>query len=158
MKLMKFVRNHRDLSTRKGFQFEFRCDRCGSGFRTPFQPSATGVVNDVLNIASGLLGGVLRKASSVGRQVHSAGWEQSHDRAFNKAVTQARPNFQQCPRCSKWVCKEGCWNTQRGLCKTCTPDTEAARLEIQIVNGIEDESNEISKKSTCPEHPKRAAV
>ena len=39
---IEFVRNYSDHSTDRGFQFEFHCDRCGSGFRTRFQPSVTG--------------------------------------------------------------------------------------------------------------------
>ena len=37
----QFTRNYNDLSTNKGFQFEFCCDRCGTGFRTKFKSSAT---------------------------------------------------------------------------------------------------------------------
>ena len=52
-----FTRNHSDLSTENGFQFEFFCDRCGSGVRTRFRPSATGLVGGALQAAGGLLGG-----------------------------------------------------------------------------------------------------
>ena len=46
MTLIKFVRNYDDLSTDRGFQFEFYCDRCGTGYRTHFQASATGLVTE----------------------------------------------------------------------------------------------------------------
>ena len=39
-KHIEFVNNYNDLSTDTGFQFEFMCNRCGSGFRTRFQASA----------------------------------------------------------------------------------------------------------------------
>ena len=141
MDLIQFVKNHRDLSTDRGFQFEFFCDRCGTGYRTPFQPSATSMVSDAMDVASGLLGGVFRQAATVGDRVHSAAWEKSHDAAFKKAVDHARPQFQQCPRCSQWVCKAGCWNPDLGLCKECAPDAEveytATRVETQIAQGKE---------------------
>jgi hypothetical protein len=139
MALIKFVRNHRDESTERGFQFEFFCDRCGTGYRTPFQASATGLVSEALDVTSGLLGGVFGKVARVGDRVHSAAWEGAHDKAFAKAVEQAKPHFVQCPRCSKWVCKESCWNPDRGLCKNCAPDVEAeyaaAQVEATIAQG-----------------------
>src|SRR5690349_10903689 len=45
---IQFTRNYRDLSTDKGYQFEFYCDRCGSGHRTTFKATAGGVVSDLL--------------------------------------------------------------------------------------------------------------
>ena len=71
MTLINFVRNYNDESTERGFQFEFYCDRCGTGYRTSFKASATGVVSEALDVASGLLGGVFGKAASVGDRIHS---------------------------------------------------------------------------------------
>jgi ribosomal protein L32 len=141
MELIKFVRNYSDHSTDRGFQFEFNCDRCGTGYRTPFLASTTGVVTEVLDVASGLFGGILGRAASVSDRVHSAAWERSHDNAFRKSVEVARPRFEQCPRCSQWVCKESCWNPDLGLCKGCAPDEEAefaaAQAEARISKGRE---------------------
>ncbi len=139
MALIKFVRNYTDASTERGFQFEFYCDRCGTGYRTSFQPSATGLVSEALDVAGGLLGGLFGQAAEVGDRVHSAAWEKAHDQAFARAVEQARPHFVQCPRCSQWVCKETCWNAARGLCKECAPDAAveftAAQVEATIAQG-----------------------
>jgi len=141
MTLIKFVRNYDDLSTDRGFQFEFYCDRCGTGYRTHFQASATGMVTEALDVASGLLGGVLGRAADVSERVHSAAWEQAHDRAFAAAVEEVKPNFIQCRRCTQWVCREMCWNVERGLCKECTPEVEAeyaaAQVEATIEQGVE---------------------
>ena len=137
MALIKFVRNYGDESTGRGFQFEFRCDRCGTGYRTPFQASATGLVSEALDVTSGLLGGVFGKVADVSDHVHSAAWESAHDKAFVKAVEQAKPHFVQCPRCSQWVCKESCWNSDRGLCKNCAPDVEAEYAAAQVEATIE---------------------
>lgn len=137
MELIKFVRNHGDQSTDRGFQFEFYCDHCGSGYRTPFQASTTGMVTDALDVASGLLGGVFGRAANVSSRVHSAAWERAHDKAFQLAVQQAMPNFMQCPRCSTWVCKESCWNSDLGLCKGCAPDESVEYAATQVQTKIE---------------------
>ena len=131
MKLIKFVRNHNDESTDLGFQFEFLCDRCGTGYRTPFVASATGIASEALDVASGLLGGVFGRAANVGDRIHSAAWEKAHDKAFAEAVEQVKPNFRQCPRCNSWVCAERCWNETRGLCKNCAPDMAVEMSAMQ---------------------------
>jgi len=137
MALIKFVRNYNDESTERGFQFEFYCDRCGTGYRTSFKASATGVVSEALDVASGLLGGVFGKAASVGDRIHSAAWEKAHDKAFTEAVTEVKPNFVQCSRCTQWVCRESCWNSERGLCKECAPDVAAEYAAAQVETEIE---------------------
>jgi membrane protease subunit (stomatin/prohibitin family) len=137
MGLIKFVRNYKDESTDRGFQFEFFCDRCRTGYRTPFKASATGIASEALDVASGLLGGVFGKVADVGDRVHSTAWEQAHDRAFAEAVEQAKPNFRQCPRCSKWVCMDRCWNEARGLCKECAPDLAVEMSAMQAKAAIE---------------------
>jgi hypothetical protein len=137
MALIQFVRNYRDLSTERGFQFEFFCDRCGSGHQTEFQASATGMVTDALDVASGLLGGLFGQAANVSRTVHSAGWEQAHDRAFAGAVEAIKPHFRQCRRCSHWV-DEACWNAERGLCLDCAPDLESEFSVAQTQAAIQD--------------------
>jgi hypothetical protein len=138
--MIKFVRNYDDQSTERGFQFEFYCDRCGSGYRTEFQASATGMVSEALDVASGLLGGLFGNIADVGDRVHSAAWEKAHDTAFEKAVKEAMPYFKQCRRCSQWV-DDVCWNHQRGMCKDCAPDTQAefaaAQVEAEVEQGRE---------------------
>lgn len=67
MTLIQFTRNYRDLSTDKGFQFEFFCDKCGNGYQTPFEASTTGTVTTVLDAASSLLGGIFGQAANVAK-------------------------------------------------------------------------------------------
>lgn len=138
MELIQFVRNHSDDSTDRGFQFEFFCDRCGTGYRTSFETSATGIATEALDVASGLLGGIFGTAASVSQRVHSAAWERAHDKAFAHAVEQARPHFRQCPRCTTWVCAERCWNEMRGLCKECAPDLAVEMSAMQAEAAIEE--------------------
>ena len=45
---IEFTNNYQDLSTDRGFQWEFRCERCGNGYRSKFRASATGTISEVL--------------------------------------------------------------------------------------------------------------
>jgi len=134
---MEFASNYSDLSTDKGFQFEFNCNRCSNGFRTRFQPWVVGSVSGVLDAAGSLLGGVFSSAADVGERVRSAGWQKAHDEAFAAAVAEMRPNFIQCPRCSQWVCRKSCWNAKRGLCKECAPDLGVEMSAAQASRSVE---------------------
>ena len=93
-----FVRNYNDLSTNKGFQFEFCCDRCGTGHRTLFKASVTGTITSVLDTASSVFGGIFGHAADIGERVRSASWEKAHDEAFAEAIQELKSEFIQCPR------------------------------------------------------------
>ena len=135
---IEFTRNYSDLSTSQGFQFEFMCDRCGTGFRTRFKPSSTARVTEGINVLNSLFGGVLGRASDVGERVRSAGWEKASDEAFVAAVKELKPDFIQCPRCSSWVCRKSCWNTGKGLCKQCAPDLGVEMAAAQASRSVEE--------------------
>ncbi|MBN2389845.1 MAG: zinc ribbon domain-containing protein, partial [Anaerolineae bacterium] len=60
---IEFVSNYGDLSNDRGFQFEFHCNRCGTGYRTPFQAWAVGTAASVLDTASSLFGGIFGSAA-----------------------------------------------------------------------------------------------
>lgn len=165
---IEFTTNYSDLSTDRGFQFEFNCDRCGTGYRTRFQPFAAGTVASALDTASSLFGGVFSRAAEVGEHVRSAAWQKAHDDAFVRATQELKPDFIQCPRCSAWVCRKSCWNVQRGLCKECAPDlgvemaaAQASRTteEIWAHSKVAEEDREMLKdeswragvRATCPQ-------
>jgi membrane protease subunit (stomatin/prohibitin family) len=133
-----FTRNYSDQSTEQGFQFEFRCDRCGSGYRSRFQPFALGTVSNALDAAGSLFGGIFNQAANLGERARSATWEKAHDEAFMEAGTEIRPDFIQCPRCSNWVCRKNCWNAQRGLCKGCAPDMGVEMAAAQASRTVEE--------------------
>jgi membrane protease subunit (stomatin/prohibitin family) len=135
---IEFTSNYSDHSTDRGFQFEFNCDRCGTGFRTRFQPFAAGTISSALDTASNLFGGIFNSAANVGEQVRSAAWQKACDDAFVKAVEELKPDFVQCPRCSSWVCRKSCWNTQRGLCKECAPDMGVEMAAAQASRTVEE--------------------
>jgi hypothetical protein len=58
---IEFVSNYNDLSTDRGFHFEFLCNRCGSGIRTRFPGRTIGSVSGALDTASSLFGGILTR-------------------------------------------------------------------------------------------------
>ncbi len=138
MEEIEFTNNYEDLSNETGFQFEFRCNRCENGYRTRFQPWATGKVAGALDVASNLLGGIFNSAANVGEQVRSATWQKAHDQAFVAAGNEIKPQFIQCPRCSAWVCKKSCWNNKRGLCKDCAPDLGVEMSAAQASRSVEE--------------------
>ncbi len=133
-----FVSNYNDLSTDRGFQFEFMCNRCGGGHRTPFKPSSLSTAAAVLDTAGSLFGGVFGSAANVTERVRSAGWQKAHDEAFRTAVQETRKLFIQCPRCSAWVCRKSCWSDKRGLCKNCAPDLGVEMSAAQSSRSVEE--------------------
>jgi Double zinc ribbon len=152
MDAIEFTRNYTDLSTDRGFQFEFHCDRCGNGYKTAFQAWTMGTVSGALDAASSLFGGVFGEAANLSERARSATWQQARDKAMVDAVTQVKPNFLQCPHCLRWVCKKNCWNQQRGLCKDCAPDlaveisaqqSAKALEQIQTSVGVDEEDEKL---------------
>lgn len=121
MALIQFVHNYDDLSTDRGYQFKFCCDKCGNGYMTQFQASTIGIAESLLNVASDFLSGWGR-AGSAAHEVERVVGGKLHDAALARAVEEARPNFRQCGRCGHWVCHQVCWNAQANLCETCAPD------------------------------------
>lgn len=137
MEQIEFTRNYSDHSTERGFQFEFHCDRCGNGYRTPFQAWALGAASNALSTASNLFGGLFNQAANVTESIRSSQWQQAKDKAFMEAIEQIKPNFLQCPRCLAWVCRKNCWNQARGLCKNCAPDLAVEISAQQSAKAVE---------------------
>ncbi len=135
---IQFTRNYNDLSTNKGFQFEFFCDRCGTGFRTAFNASALGTLSSALDAASSLFGGLFGTAADLGERARTAAWEKAHDGAFTEAMEELKPDFVQCSRCSSWVCRKSCWNDGKGLCKQCAPDLGVEMAAAQASRTVQE--------------------
>ena len=144
MALIQFVRNYDDLSSERGFQFKFHCDKCGNGFMTQYEASTIGLAESVLGMAGGLLGSWGASAGNAAQEVERAVGGRFHDAALARAVEEARPNFRQCARCGSWVCFQVCWNGSSNLCYECAPDftqqlaanqaqvkVDAARAQLQ---------------------------
>lgn len=126
MSVIEFTANHEDLSTDRGFQFKFYCDRCGNGYMSRFQPSSSRTTGGLLRVA-GIFGGILASSGN-GDQVQRPGGGRAHECASDRAVTEAKGYFKQCSRCAKWVCPDGCWNARVGLCEECVGTLE--RLNV----------------------------
>ena len=131
MSLIRFTQNHDDLSTDRGFQFKFYCDKCGNGYLSSFQTSFTGTAGGLLRAAGNLFGGVLGRVGDSAYEVQRAVGGSAHDSALRAAVEEVKPQFHQCGRCGKWVCPEVCWNPKRGLCMDCAPDVQQEMAAAQ---------------------------
>lgn len=130
---IQFTDNYNDLSTDRGFQFRFNCERCGNGYMSSFQPNAIGLAGDAMRAAGGLLGGFLGRAAESAYDVQRMVGGPQHDAALRHAVEEIRPLFNQCQRCGQWVCEQVCWNTTRNQCVHCSPkmDQEVAAIESE---------------------------
>lgn len=152
MGIVQFVRNYSDLSTDSGFQFEFFCDRCGSGYQTDFVSSNTGAF-DLLNVAGNFFGGVVGAVASLGENARSAAWKKARDDAFRQAIQAAKPHFNQCRRCGQWI-DAICWNAAKNLCKECAPeldselDSSESRVAVERAEEALREGKNVKKPAT----------
>jgi hypothetical protein len=122
--MIQFVNNYEDLSTDKGYQFKFNCDKCGNGYLSKYQPSVIGTAGSLLRAASDFLGGWGSSAGNSAYEVQRAVGGSAHDSALKTAVEEGKQHFHQCSRCGKWVCPEACWNDQANQCESCAPRFE----------------------------------
>lgn len=164
---IRFTDNYRDLSTERGYQFKFFCERCGNGYMSSFQSSTIGVVSSLLDLAANFLGGRVGTLARTSDDVHRMTSSRQHDKALQKAVKEVRTKFRQCKRCGEWVCKSVCWNEERGLCKNCAPklgeemaaaQAQHAREEAHAHARMSEEEKHLGKedwkeqkKGSCPE-------
>ncbi|GAA0706412.1 zinc ribbon domain-containing protein [Dactylosporangium roseum] len=121
--LVPFTDNIRDLSNTQGYQFEFRCERCGNGHRSPFKRDNVETGRKLLRAAGTLFGGF---AQSVSRSVDQWQYDRAtnspaKDRALAEAVERVRDEFRQCRGCGDWMCAAMCWNSDIGQCLRCAP-------------------------------------
>lgn len=138
---IEFTGNYQDLSTDRGYQFKFFCEKCGNGYMSSFKTSSVGMATSVLEAANNLLGGFFGRAASTAYEVQRVVGGPAHDSALNEATQEIRPLFRQCTRCGQWVCKPVCFNEKAQLCETCAPDlqeelaaaqAEAARDQVRL--------------------------
>ena len=149
--MIQFVANYDDLSTDKGFQFKFHCDRCRNGYMSRFQPNAIGIAGSLLNAASSLFGS-LGGVENAAYQIQQAVGGTAHDKALETAAAEGKQQFHQCTRCGHWVCPEICWNASAGLCEDCAPDEQeelraqqslAAREQIRTKTRAQDQTKDL---------------
>ena len=128
-----FTNNYQDLSTDRGYQFKFFCERCGNGYMSSFQTNMTGLAGEAARAVGGMLGGIFGRAADSAYGLQQAVGGPAHDAALRKAVEELRPQFHQCQRCGTWVCQDVCWNQGRNQCVSCSPkmDQEIAAIESE---------------------------
>jgi len=120
--MIQFVANYEDLSTDRGYQFKFYCDKCGNGYMSRYEASAIGTAGSLLRSAGDLFGGWLGSAGNSAYDIQRSVGGKAHDEALGRAVAEGKQHFHQCSRCGKWVCPEVCWNSAAGQCEECAPD------------------------------------
>jgi double zinc ribbon protein len=163
MVAIRFTGNYEDLSTDRGYQFKFFCEKCQNGYMSTFKTSTLGVAGSALRAAGSLFGGMFGGAADSAYEIQRAVGGPAHDSALKDAVAEISPIFKQCTRCGNWVCEPVCWNKKAGLCENCAPDldeemaaaqAEAAREQIQTKARETDwtKQRDVSKVSgaVCP--------
>ncbi len=124
MGTIQFTDNYSDLSSNRGYQFKFFCQKCGNGYLSTFKANPLGAAASAAQAVSSLLGGIFGRAAQGAEQLQSLVAGPQHDSALQAAVEEIRPLFKQCTRCGNWVCGPVCWNEKAGLCETCAPDLD----------------------------------
>jgi membrane protease subunit (stomatin/prohibitin family) len=169
--VIQFVKNYEDLSTDRGYQFKFFCDKCGNGYLSSFEPSMLGMASGLLNAAGAVFGGLFGRAAHGTYEIQQAVGGKAHDEALRRAVEEIRHKFKQCTRCGQWVCPETCWNERRNLCEDCAPDlaAETAAAQAQAMrdqifekasntNLVEDVDMKVEAVASCPSCGARAGA
>ena len=144
MPVIEFTDNFEDLSTDQGFQFKFRCERCGDGFMSSFQTNTIGVAGSLLRGAGDLLGGIFGQAASGAYEVQRAVGGPQHDAALRAAVDEVKPLFHKCRRCGNWLCERTCWNGTKGMCKQCAPVAEEEESSMRAEHVRTEVANDLS--------------
>ncbi len=137
---IRFTGNYEDLSTDRGYQFKFYCEKCKNGYMSTFKTSTMGTLSSAARVAGNLFGGIFGGVADSSYEIQRAVGGPAHDSALKEAVDEISPIFKQCTRCGNWVCEPVCWNKKAGLCESCAPDmdeelaaaqAEAAREQVQ---------------------------
>jgi hypothetical protein len=121
--LVPFTDNFGDLSNAEGYQFEFRCERCGNGYRSAFQRDKVEMGRGALRAIGSLFGGKLEELSNSAQEWR---WDRAtnsaaKDKALGTAVDEVADKFRQCRGCGDWMCAAMCWNDDIGQCLRCSP-------------------------------------
>jgi hypothetical protein len=72
MAAIPFTGNYQDLSTDRGYQFKFYCEKCNNGYMSTFQTSAVGMIGSAARAASSLFGGFLGNVANSTYEVQRA--------------------------------------------------------------------------------------
>lgn len=138
-KAVEFVSEVKDLSTDKGYQFKFHCDKCHQGYTSTYKPATLGVAAGLLDTAGGVfgnLGSLFGKGRQAAQGVQQTLSGKVQSDAYAQAVEEVKPQFRNCPRCGHWVCVAACWNERERMCETCAPsvteESASARARLTV--------------------------
>lgn len=148
-KTVEFVSAIQDLSTEKGYQFTFRCDKCHSGYTSSYKAASLGIAADLLGTAGGVLenfGSIFGKSKEVVKGVQGALGGKTRSDALAEAVEEVKPQFRHCSRCGHWVCVAACWNVNTGLCEECAPNVKEELVSKQTHLTVEQLGQKLSKQ------------
>ena len=141
MPTVEFTGNYEDLSTDRGYQFKFYCEKCGNGYMSTFKSSKMGMAASAAQVAGSLFGGLFGKAADTAYEIQRAVGGPAHDAALREATAEIRPMFKQCTRCGQYVCGPICFNNKAQLCEGCAPDMDeeiaAAQAEAAREQAVE---------------------
>lgn len=148
MPSIPFTNNYQDLSSQRGFQFKFFCEKCGNGYLSTFKASQLGTAAAAAQAVASLFGGVFGRAAQTAQSLQAMVAGPQHDAALDEAVREISPRFRQCTRCGNWVCEPVCWNGKAGLCEGCAPDVdeEVAAAQAQAAR------EQASEKARAVDH------
>src|SRR3954451_19984052 len=132
---ISFTNNYSDLSSNRGFQFKFFCEKCGNGYMSTFKPNSLGSAAAAAEAAASFLGGIFGRAAQGAEALQSMVAGPQHDSALKDAVEEIRPLFKQCTRCGQWGCEPIRWNKKAGLCESCAPDLDEEIAAAQAEAG-----------------------
>lgn len=121
-----YTSNYHDLSTDQGFQFEFLCERCGTGYTSTFKTSKVDAMGSkAAHGLGGMFGGKLSKvADKSNALLHDVAGAKEKEKALSTAADEVRASFNQCNNCGKWVCVGNCWNADMAYCADCAAAEE----------------------------------
>src|ERR671939_1063430 len=79
MVAIPFTGNYEDLSTDRGYQFKFYCERCHNGYMSSFKASTIGMLGSAARAAGSLFGGVFGRVADSSYEVQRAIGGGAHD-------------------------------------------------------------------------------
>ena len=139
--IVAFTDNIRDLSNLEGYQFEFVCERCGNGYRSPYVANVKEKGRGFLRAAASLLGDRVESLNKLSNAAETIQYDRGtnspqKDKAMRTAVEAVKDEFKQCRGCGNWVCVPVCWNHEIGQCLSCSPsvaeEVSRAQAEAQV--------------------------
>jgi hypothetical protein len=156
--LTAFNDNFDDLSTDAGFQFTFKCETCGEGYKTTFVESKTfkkgrffRSLGSIAGTAASMVGqsgignAVDRGSDAMSERFQgmTPDWHKEHEKAFSLAQSEVKQHFHRCPKCTHFVCDND-WNEEPSLCVECAPretvEVAAARAS-KMVQDIQEKAS-----------------